>query len=99
MSPAMAFVYGFIGAFLLNLVRLAELAQIPKLDRPATFSDGLWIFQFLALPFVGGVLAWIYQNDGVELRPLIAMNLGLSAPLMLKAMAAAAPQDLPTNTD
>jgi hypothetical protein len=59
----------------------------------------LWIVQFFGLPLVGGALAGVYQADGAGLRPLLAMNIGLSAPLILKAMAAAVPQKPPRNTD
>jgi hypothetical protein len=99
MTILAAFGYGFLGAFLLNIVRLAELANTPKIERHPTFSDWLWIVQFLGLPLVGGALAWAYHADGANLKPLLAMNIGLSAPLILKAMAAIAPEKSPRNTD
>lgn len=99
MTALAAFGYGFLGAFLLNIVRLAELANKPKIERQPTFSDWLWVVQFLGLPVVGGALSWVYHADGVNLKPLLAMNIGLSAPLMLKAMAAVAPEKPPQNTD
>lgn len=91
MSWQLAFLYGFLGAFLLNLIRLAELANVPKIERPDTFTDWVWVFQFLALPVVGGVLAAVYHIDGTALKPLLAMNIGLSAPLIIRAMAGAVP--------
>lgn len=91
MSVGWAFFYGFLGAFLLNFTRLAELANLPKIERPDTFSDWVWVMQFFGMPLVGGALVAIYSADGVELKPLLAANIGISAPLIIKAMAAALP--------
>jgi hypothetical protein len=99
MTALAAFGYGCLGALLLGLVRLGELGGIPKIQRPPTFSDWLWVVQFLGLPLVGGAVAWIYYADGISLKPLLAMHLGLSAPLILKAMAAIAPDKAPTKID
>ncbi len=98
MSGEWAFIYGFLGGLLLSVVRLAELANIPKIERPPTFSDWVWIVQFLGLPVVGGLLAYVYRADGIDLKPVLAMNIGISAPLIVKAMAAVAPRQ-PQNTN
>ncbi len=92
MTMLTAFVLGFLGALLLNVVRLAELANTPKIERPPTVSDWAWWFQFLALPIVGGILTAVYAWDGAELSPILAMNVGISAPLIIKAMAAISPE-------
>jgi hypothetical protein len=94
MTSLAAFVYGTLGGVLINIVRLAELASVPRIERPPTFSDPLWVFNFLALPLVGGVLAFTYHQDGATLKPLLAMNIGLSAPLILKTLAAVVPRDM-----
>ncbi len=95
MTPLAAFMYGTLGGVLINVVRLAELATVPRIERPPTFSDPLWVvFQFIALPLVGGVLAFLYHQDGAALKPLLAMNIGVSAPLILKALVGAAPRDV-----
>jgi hypothetical protein len=91
MSLSAAFLFGTLGGLLINVVKLAELSNLPKIERPPTFSDALWIFQFFALPIVGGILAWIYEADGTPLKPLLAMNVGVSAPLILKSLANTVP--------
>ena len=91
MGAIAAFCFGTLGGLLVNVVRLGELSTLPRIERPPTFSDPLWVFQFFALPIVGGVLTFVYQADGVILRPLLAMNIGVSAPLILKTLAAAVP--------
>ena len=56
MTALAAFGYGFLGAFLLNIVRLAELSNTPKIQRQPTFSDWLWVVQFVGLPSPPGEL-------------------------------------------
>lgn len=99
MSEITAFLFGCLGGLLINVVRLAELANVPEIERPPTFSDWLFTFQFIALPLVGGALAWIYQADGIVLKPLLAANIGVSAPLILKSFAAALPAGTPKRVD
>ena len=41
----------------------------------------------------------LYHADGISLKPLLAMHIGISAPLVLKAMAAIAPERPPERTD
>jgi len=94
MGATEAFLFGTLGGVLINVIRLAELAALPKIERPPTLSDPLWIFQFLALPAVGGVLAYVYQADGIAMKPLLAMNIGVSAPLILKTLVGGIPKEL-----
>ena len=94
MTDTAVFVFGILGGLLINIVRLAELANTPRIQRPPTFSDPLYVFQFVALPLVGGALAYVYQAEGAVLKPLLAMNIGVSAPLILKTLAAAVPAQL-----
>ena len=99
MTEISAFLFGCLGGFLINIVRLAELANVPEIERPKTFSDPLYTFAFFALPIVGGALAYIYQADGILLKPLLAVNIGISAPLMLKTFAASVPKVPPRDVD
>jgi thiol:disulfide interchange protein len=43
---------------------------------------------------VGGVLAYVYQADGIAMKPLLAMNIGVSAPLILKTLVGGIPKEL-----
>ena len=80
------------GGFALNVIRLAELANVKKVDRPNTFSDWIYCVQFFALPFVGGFIAYAYVMNGTKLGSILAINVGASAPAILKAFASAAPK-------
>ena len=99
MTTLYAFLFGFLGGLLIQIVELTELANIPPIQRPATFTDPLFVFKFIALPVVGGVVTLLYHLDGTALRPLLAVNIGASAPLIIKSFASAIPSTKPKNVD
>jgi hypothetical protein len=94
-----AFLYAVGGGIALNIIRLAELYGVPKADRPPTFSDPFYWVQFLGVPLVGGFLALVYQRSGSQLSPFLAVNIGASAPAILKSLTSAVPKRPPGNTD
>ncbi len=69
-----------------NVLRLADLINRPKEERP-DFKDPLYMLQFIILPLVGGGLAFVYLASGISLTPIVAVNIGASAPLVLKSFA------------
>lgn len=82
--------FAFGGAFSIKLLELAELHKVPKLERPDLKDWAYWM-PFLILPVLGGGLAHVYVSSQTVLSPILAVNVGLSAPLMLRAMAQALP--------
>ena len=78
------------GGFLINILQLVEYSKLPKAKRP-DFKDVLFYIPYIAWPVSGGVLAFAYQSSGVALSPILALNIGLSAPLILRAMAESNP--------
>ena len=84
--------YAFFGGIAVNLLSLTELRNIPKPQRPETFSDWIYCLWFFGVPVIGGFLAYAYQNSSMNLTPLLSINIGASAPLILKSLAAAIPQ-------
>jgi hypothetical protein len=95
MTPEAAFGYGCVGGFLLSLVRLIELANMPKIQRPSTFSDWIWVVQFVGVPIIGGILAYVYAADeAIKLNRILAVNIGISGQIIVKAMAAVAPKQI-----
>ena len=93
------FGFGCLGVLLLNGVHYLEINRIPRLERPTDFGEKSYWIDFFARALIGGVLAWVYGYNGEPLGPVLAMNVGVSAPLILKAMAKTAPIEAPTNTD
>lgn len=86
--------FAMSGALAIKLLELAELHKVPTEERP-DFKDLLYWLPFFILPLLGGGLAFVYVSSNTLLSPILAVNVGLSAPLMLRAMAQAIPIDPP----
>jgi hypothetical protein len=78
--------FAIFGAIGIKLVELAELRSVPKASRP-DFGDLLYWLPFLVSPIIGGGLAYMYIMSKINLEPVIAVNVGVSGPLILRAMA------------
>ena len=84
--------YATFGALAMKLLELAELHKIPKLKRP-DLKDWLYWLPFFVMPLIGGGLAHMHMSSSSVLTPLLAMNIGISAPLILRTMAQINPLD------
>ena len=78
--------YAVFGALGIKLLELAELYKLPKLERP-DLKDWLYWVPFIVMPILGGGLAQMYISSEILLKPILAVNIGVSAPLILRAMA------------
>jgi len=89
-----AVLFAVFGAVAMQLLSLMELRNIPKSERP-DFKDFFYWLPFIVSPLIGGglALAYIYPADALE--PLVAINVGVSAPLILRSMANINPFDKP----
>ena len=79
-----AFVFGFFGGLGVNLLRLYALSQSSTVERP----DFGWIYwsQFVGLAVMGGIAALAYDLSN-QITPLLAFNVGLSVPALIKTAA------------
>ena len=78
-----AFVFGSVGGLALNIVRWHHASNNPA-DKPE-FNSLYWA-QFFGIAFIGGM--WALGNDIVrQINPLVALNIGLSIPAIVKAGA------------
>lgn len=84
--------FAAFGALVMQLLSLIEIKNIPKAERP-DFKDFFYWLPFLVAPFVGGGLAFAYIYPADILKPLVALNVGVSAPLILRSMANINPLD------
>ena len=75
-----------IGGLIVNLLQLMEYSKMPKYERP-DFKDFLFWLPYIIWPILAGVLGYAYQSSGNELSPILALNIGVSAPLIFRAMA------------
>lgn len=85
-------IFAAFGAIGMQLVSLMEIKNIPKTERP-DFKDFFYWLPFIVAPFVGGGLALAYIYPADVLKPLVAINIGVSAPLILRSMASINPLD------
>ena len=46
----------------------------------------------LALSALGALLVYLYEGSGVAIDPILAFNIGASAPLIVRQMTRAAPE-------
>ncbi len=84
------FSYG--GGFALKLLELAEVAQKTKSQRQPTFSDWLFVLLFFLLPGIGCIVAIAYSQSGTPLTPLLTLQIGASAPVIIRSFASVAPR-------
>ena len=93
------FLYGLLGG------ALAEVLGLFKLRRQAPGSLPTWLrswFYWLitgAMVLAGGALVAVYLKSGLMLSPILAVNVGASAPLIVGSLFSQAPQVEPGRTD
>lgn len=88
-------IIAYLGGLIANCVRLMELQKTPIAERPITFRDPLYTFQFFVMPAIGSFLVYLYTNSGSALTPFVSFHIGVSAPLIIKQMITTIPTNLP----
>ena len=88
------FMYGVFGGLLAELLGLYKL----RTQAPATFpaylrSPFYWVVT-IGMILAGGGLVWLYHKSGLELKPIIAVNIGASAPLILGSLVQSKPPEI-----
>ncbi|HEX8737265.1 MAG TPA: hypothetical protein VF721_18170 [Pyrinomonadaceae bacterium] len=78
----------FGGGLAIKLLDLLERNNLPA-DRRPTLDLFFWA-AFIILPLLGAFVAWAY-DDGNNINSMLAIQIGASAPLILKSLAAAVP--------
>jgi hypothetical protein len=79
------------GALAVELLKLAEIRNLPKHERP-DLKEALYWVPFLILPLLGAGLAYMYVMSDIVLKPVLAVNIGISAPLIIRTMASTVPK-------
>ena len=81
-----AFLFGAAGGLAVNVIRLHVISHGQKDSRPD--FDALYFWQLVGLTLIGGVLALAHDliND---INPLVALNVGLTVPALVKTGAEA----------
>ena len=86
--------FAAFGSAAIGILELLERPNIPPPKRP-NLRDPFYLAKFILMPILAGGLAFAYVKSGQQISPLLAMQIGASTPLILRAMAAVAPR-LPT---
>lgn len=71
-------------ALCVKMLELTEIYKLPKLQRPNVAEIWYWV-PYLVLPAAGGFLTFIHLQSGQKISPFLAMNIGLTAPLVLRS--------------
>jgi hypothetical protein len=83
MNPTITFFCGMGGSIAIELVALYEAYQIEPFKLPERYRK-FWFYVIrLLLAMAAGGLAVAYEID----KPLLAVNVGVSAPLLLQTLA------------
>lgn len=86
MSGFEAFVYAALAGLVISLLDYASLHRVPKIQRPATFTDGPYLVKFFGHPLIGGFLALVLVQTMSTFNPLIAVIVGAGAPSIWRAL-------------
>lgn len=87
-----------LGAILINLLTVAEAHNLPKAQRP-DFKEPLYYIAYVIFAFFGALFAFVYLETGFEVRPLLALHIGASAPLLVRSLAATVPKEVASDVD
>lgn len=86
MSTTQIMLFSAAGALAVELLKLAEIRNVPKHERPDLKEIVYWI-PYVILPLLGAGLAYMYIVSDIALKPILAVNIGASAPLIIRTMA------------
>ncbi len=91
MSDIPGFLYGLFGGVLAELLGLFQLRRQARQDLPQWLkSPFYWSVTFLMV-LAGGGLVVVYIESDIALKPILAINVGASAPLIIGTLVAKVP--------
>lgn len=82
----------FVGGLAVKFLDLLERNNLPPERRPTL--NALYWTALLVLPILGAFIVWAYSQER-EIGSILAIQIGASAPLIIKSLAGAVP---PINT-
>ncbi len=99
MGDFAGFCYGTLGGIFGELLVLFELRRQAPKDLPQWLTSWFYWAVTLSMSAAGGLLAIIYLESDISLKPILAVNVGASAPLILRMFVSQTPSIGPGRTD
>ncbi len=81
-----AFLYALGAGFAISILDYTSLSRIPKIRRPATFTDPPYLLKFFGHPFIGGFLSVALHQSVSNYTPIVAVAVGAAAPSIWRAL-------------
>ena len=78
-------VFACAGGLFVNLLNMVELGKIPPHERPVL--DWIFWVPYFIWPIIGGSIALAYQLSNINLSPILGLQVGVTAPLIIRSMA------------
>lgn len=86
------FALGFLGAAFAELLGWFKLRTEARDKFPEYWKSYLYWGLTVAMMVAGGMLVVVYLRSGIEMKAVIALNVGASAPLIIGGFTSQAPQ-------
>jgi hypothetical protein len=85
------FLYGILGGLLSEILGLFRLRQHSPDTLPVWLRSWFYWSTTLLMTAAGGLLVVIYMRSGISIQPMLAVNVGASAPLLIGSVLGQAP--------
>lgn len=79
-----------LGSFAVNFLNLIELSKLPLQDRPNLKDVFYWLY-FFGMPVLAAIVGAAYVRGGQQLNTFLALQVGASTPLIIRAFASVIP--------
>jgi hypothetical protein len=99
MCDLAGFLYGALGGLLAELLGLFELRRQAPQDLPQWLKSPFYWSVTAVMICAGGLLVIVYLESDIQLKPILAVNVGASAPLVIRAFISQTPPVNPGRTD
>jgi len=86
------FLWGITGGLFAEIFGLFKLRHQSPRDFPAWLKSAFYWIITAAMILAGGGLVIIYLVSGIDLKAIVAVNIGASAPLIIGTLVAQAPR-------
>jgi len=87
MTGMETFLWGAFGGLAAEVASVFALRHRLPAEAPHFLTSWLYYILALCMTAIGGAVAVAYQRSGSSLNPLLAMQIGASAPLLIRKLS------------